>query len=420
MEDAHGKRVSDLLATLRAEVVYELDLKKQENENDEQFIWRICRYKDSGLLDVNWDDVADIINKELGMEDTPFTEAAFRKPYQQAKRFYDAGVFTESAEDEYLSELRLQRQELEKEKVKVRDERNELRRVLREEARKESYVDLIKRTISESVVEPLLYEAKNIEANNDNDLIVTLFDLHAGMNVDNYFNTFNDDVLRDRIHKYLDKIIEIKNRHKSDNVCVIMSELLSGLIHPAIRIENNQNLIEQFVSVCEYISEFLAELSKHFISVSAFMAPGNHSRLTPNKDQSLRNENMDLLALPYLRAKLQHFDNVVIYDNDIDCMIAMFRIRNQTVFAVHGDKTTMNNVTDKLTSFVGVRPDIIYMGHMHTNAMATFHDTKVIQAGTLMGGGDGFCLDKMLRNKPEQVVSVISDDGLECNYDVKF
>lgn len=397
-----------------------MDLKKQENENDEQFIWRICQYKDSGLLDVGWDEVADILNKELGLEDSPLTEATFRKPYQQAKRFYDAGVFNDDAEDAYLSELRFQKQELEKEKVKVRDERNELRRMLREEARKESYVDLIKRTISESVIEPLDYQPNNVTADGNNDLIVTLFDIHAGMNVDNYFNTFNDGVLRERMHKYLDKIIEIQNRHQSENVCVIMSELLSGYIHPTIRIENNQNLIEQFVSVCEYISGFLAELSKHFITVNVFMAPGNHSRLTPNKDQSLRNENMDLLALPYLRAKLQNIDNVLIHNNDIDCMIAMFRVHNQTIFAVHGDKTSMNNVADKLTAFIGFRPNLIYMGHMHTNAMTTFHDTKCIQAGSLMGGGDGYCLDHMLKNKPEQVVSVITDDGLECNYDVKF
>lgn len=397
-----------------------MDLKKQENENDEQFIWRICQYKDSGLLDVGWDEVADILNKELGLEDSPLTEATFRKPYQQAKRFYDAGVFNADAEDTYLSELRLQKQELEKEKVKVRDERNELRRMLREEARKESYVDLIKRTISESVIEPLDYQPNNVAADGNNDLIVTLFDLHAGMNVNNYFNTFNDDVLRERLNKYLDKIIEIQNRHQSENVCVIMSELLSGYIHPTIRIENNHNLIEQFVSVCEYISEFLAELSKHFITVNVFMAPGNHSRLMPNKDQSLRNENMDLLALPYLRAKLQNIDNVLIHDNDVDCMIAMFRVHNQTIFAVHGDKTSMNNVADKLTAFIGFRPNLIYMGHMHTNAMTTFHDTKCIQAGSLMGGGDEYCLDHMLKNKPEQIVSVITDDGLECNYDVKF
>ena len=397
-----------------------MDLKKQENENDEQFIWRICQYKDSGLLDVGWDEVADILNKELGLEDSPLTEATFRKPYQQAKRFYDAGVFNADAEDTYLSELRLQKQELEKEKVKVRDERNELRRMLREEARKESYVDLIKRTISESVIEPLDYQPNNVTADGNNDLIVTLFDLHAGINVNNYFNTFNDDVLRERMNKYLDKIIEIQNRHQSENVCVIMSELLSGYIHPTIRIENNQNLIEQFVSVCEYISEFLAELSKHFITVNVFMAPGNHSRLMPNKDQSLRNENMDLLALPYLRAKLQNIDNVLIHDNDVDCMIAMFRVHNQTIFAVHGDKTSMNNVADKLTAFIGFRPNLIYMGHMHTNAMTTFHDTKCIQAGSLMGGGDEYCLDHMLKNKPEQIVSVITDDGLECNYDVKF
>lgn len=402
----------------------ELDLKKREDENYEQFIWRIGQYKDSGLLDMSWDEIADIMNKELNMEDVKFTSSAFRKPYQQAKRFYDAGVFNNLNEDEYISELRFQKQELEKEKVRMRDERNELKRILREEARKESYRDQIKRTISECDVKPLEYDKYkkfNGDVKGGNDLVITFFDVHAGLHVDNYFNTFNEDVLKQRINKYLDKVLEVQARHGSENACVILSELLSGVIHPTIRIENNQNLIEQFLTVTNYISEFLAELSYHFKSVGVFCCPGNHSRVTPNKDESLRGENMDLLAIPYLQAKMQNFVNVYFYENEIDQMIAMFKVRGQMVFAVHGDKTKLDNVVEKLTMYVGIKPDIIYTGHMHTNAMVTSYNVKVIQAGTFAGSGDEYTMDKMLRGKPEQVISVISDDeGLECNYDVKL
>lgn len=399
----------------------ELNLKKQENENNEQFIWRLCQYKDVGMLDMSWDDIADIINKELGMEDTPFSEAAFRKPYQQAKRFYDAGVFNDMNSDRYIEELKLQKQELEKEKVRMRDERNELKRMLREEARKESYRDQITRAILECDVKPLEYNKYrefNGIVNGDNDLVVTFFDVHAGLHVDNYFNTFNEDVLKQRINKYLDKVLEVQARHGSENACVILSELLSGVIHPTIRIENNQNLIEQFLTVTNYISEFLEELSYHFNSVGVFCCPGNHSRITPNKDDSLRGENMDLLAIPYLQAKMQNFKNVHFYENEIDKMIAMFVIRGQRVFAVHGDKTRLDNVVEKLTMYVGVKPDIIYTGHMHTNAMVTSYNVKVVQAGTFAGSGDEYTMNKMLRGNPEQVISVISDKGLECNYDV--
>lgn len=399
-----------------------MDLKKREDENDEQFIWRLGQYKDSGLLDMNWDELADVINKELDMEDTPFTEAAFRKPYQQAKRFYDAGVFTDMSEDECLAELRIQKQELEKEKVRMRDERNELKRMLREEARKESYREQIARTISECDVKPLEYDANkkfNGVINSDNDLVVTLTDLHTGIEIDNYFNTFDDDVLKNRLNRYLDKIIEVRARHGSENVYVIISEIINGLIHTPLRIESNQTIIEQFLTAVNYISEFLAELSGHFVNVCVFVCPGNHSRAVANKNEGLKGENFDHLIVPFLEAKLQNFKNIFCYKNEIEESIAMFKVRGNIIMASHGDKDEPSNVVQKFTMMFSLKPNIVYLGHRHTNAMFTVYDTKVIQSGCL-SGSDSYCMDKRLKNKPEQVISVITDDGLECNYDVRF
>ena len=141
-----------------------INLHRLEKENEEQFIWRLGQMKDSGKLDMSWDELASVINKEFrGDDESEYrTEAAYRKPYQQTKRYYEAGVFNRFDEEEYFKELQLQKQELQKETVKIRDERNELRRIIREEARKESYKDQVLRAISEFNCNPLDYD-KNKE-----------------------------------------------------------------------------------------------------------------------------------------------------------------------------------------------------------------------------------------------------------------
>lgn len=380
--------------------------------------------KDSGQLDMSWDELAAVINKEFrGDDDSEYrTEAAYRKPYQQTKRYYEAGVFNRFDEEKYFKELQLQKQELQKETVKVRDERNELRRIIREEARKESYKDQILRAISEFNCNPLDYDSfKQFTGilKTDNDLIISLTDVHAGIYIDNFFNKFDENVLKDRLNHYLDKVFEVQLRHGSENVFVILSELVSGIIHNELRIENNQNLIEQFLTVSNYISEFLAEMSYHFNEINVYICPGNHSRIVARKEDSLKGENIDHLALPFLKAKLQNFKNINFNSNTIEESIAMFGVRNSTVMASHEDKDSPSNVVQKFTLLFGIRPDLVYLGHRHTNGLTTVYNTKVIESGTL-SGTDNYALDLRLHTKPSQTISVITERGLDCLYDVKF
>lgn len=128
---------------------------------------------------------------------------------------------------------------------------------------------------------------------------------------------------------------------------------------------------------------------------------------------------MDNLVIPFLQAKLQNFKNIQCYKNNIERSIAMFNIRGTTVFSSHGDKENLDNAIQKLTLFTGIRPDIYLCGHRHTNAMKTVYDSKVLQAGSL-SGSDSYCMDKRLKNKPEQLVAVIDESGLDCLYDIKF
>ena len=133
-----------------------MDLTRNSGETELQYLWRIGQAKDAGLIESGWNEIADVMNKEFREDEFEYrTESTYRKKYTQAREFFDAGIFNMSQEDR-CSSIDESRYLLEKEKVKMRDERNELNRVIREQARREAYIDQIVRAIKDhaSVVIP--------------------------------------------------------------------------------------------------------------------------------------------------------------------------------------------------------------------------------------------------------------------------
>lgn len=375
--------------------------------------------KDSGQLDADWDGVADIINHEFREDESEYrSEAAYRKPYQQAKRYYEAGVFNNLSEDKYFKQLRIEKQELKKEKQKLSDERVELNRQIREEARKESFVDMVKRIICEKT-EPMNIPVRYSLFNSETDLLIPLSDIHTGIEINNWFNTFNENILKTRIEKYTSDILDIRGQHNSENCYLVIGEVISGLIHNNLRLQNNMNLMEQFKYVSELISAMIIRLANNFCNVYVYTTPGNHSRLTPKKEDSLNGENFDILLPFYLKARLQNIENVHIYDNEIEPEIAIFNIRGNNVFAVHGHKDSPNNVVQNFTMMFGIKPSIVLLGHRHVNSISTVFNTKVIQTGCV-SGSDEFAVNIRKVNRPEQIVSVIGENGLICSYDLQL
>lgn len=397
-----------------------INIERQPNENEEQFIWRLGKAKDSGIIDLDWNEIADIINKQFREDESEYrSEAAYRKPYQQAKRFYESNVFNRySKEDVYIKELRDAKFELKKEKQKMFDERTELNRKIREQARRESFVDIVADKISNVTPLELSYQEKaHIES--DNDIICHITDIHAGIHIDNWYNKFDMDVLKERLVNYLDQLFSIQQRHNSENCYIVIGEIMSGLIHETLRVENNENVIQQFIMVSSILSDMISEIAKRFNCVYVYVTPGNHSRVIANKEHALRGENFDILLPHYLKASLQNYTNVYIEDNLKDCDVAMFEVRGNKVMGVHGDKDEPGSVVQKFTMVFGEKPDIVLMGHKHTNALTTVYDTKVIQSGCV-SGSDNYCLDRRLKNRPEQTVSIIDSNGLVCVYDIKI
>ncbi len=363
---------------------------------------------------LEWQDVADFrseFNGDLEHRDT------VRKGSKLLYEYIDAGWVNEPVETENNSD-NSELIKMRKEKIKLSDARVEYNRLIRQEARKESYVDMVKRIICENV-EPMNVPVHYTLFNSSTDLLVHLTDIHTGIEIHNWKNDFNADILRQRIEKFTSDILDIRGQHDSENCYLVIGEILSGIIHNNLRLQNNMDLMEQFKYVSELISAMLSRMANHFSHIYVYTTPGNHSRISPKKEEALDGENMDVLLPFYLKARMQNVENITICDNTVEPEIAMFNIRGNNVFAAHGHKDSPSNVVQNFTMMFNIKPNIVLLGHRHTNGLTTVYDTKVIESGCC-SGSDNYAVSIRKVNKPEQTVSVIGENGLICLYDIQL
>ena len=368
------------------------------------------KQKDSNI---EWQDIADFRSDYNGESEHRDT---IRKGSKLLYEYLDAGWVHEPTEMSISESDEIIR--LKKERQKLSDARVEYNRQIRQEARKESYSEMVKRIICENV-EPTDLKVQYHTFNSNTDLLVHLTDLHTGIEINTWNNKFNQDILKERIEKFTSEILKIRDLHKSENCYLVIGEILSGIIHNNLRLQNNMDLMEQFKYVSELISAMLIRIANHFNHIYVYVTPGNHSRVSPKKEDSLDGENMDVLLPFYLKAKLQNINNIDICENNIDPEIAMFNIRGNNVFASHGHKDNHASVVQNFTMMFGIKPDIVLLGHRHLNGLTTVYNTKVIESGCC-SGTDQYAMSIRKTNRPEQTVSVVGQDGLVCLYDIQL
>lgn len=377
-----------------------------------------------GTVDLDWAEIklkyhidcaVDTIRKGSS---TPFG-GWFRQEYFKSKQSIKSKNITEN-----FTELDLKLQEIRKEKQKLFDERTGLQKLLREQSRREELFNIVKRAIDE--YKPIRFDYSPAPIiKSDSDLIIHLSDVHAGVYIRSVFNTFNTEVLHQRLEKYLDEILEIRDTHNAENAYVILGgDMIHGLIHVNSRIEAKENVVQQIMLISDIISNFINQLRYHFSNVYVFVTPGNHSRSTANKEESIRGENFDLLIPYVLKKDFKNVSNVHVKDNTFDVNIATFNLRGWNVFASHGDKDSEKTIVYNMTKMARKAkyelPDLCYLGHRHTNGLTTVDGVKVIQSGCV-DGMDSYSIDNRYVGYPEQTVTVVTEKNrVKALYDIQL
>lgn len=403
-----------------------IDLHRLENENEEQFIFRLGQAKDSGNLDMSWDEIANIINKEFRSDESEYrSEAAYRKPYQQAKRYFEANVFkTFSDKDTYFKELQIQKDAVYKEKRKLYDQRREYNKLLTSDARAEHLnEELVKAANRLNEDQPLIFNEKWFKPNIHKEAIMFWSDWHYGMTTDNIWNKYNTQICKNRVKAFVEMSKEFIRLNNIDILDIVMlGDAAHGSIHTGCRIQSEEDTCDQLMHVSEIMAEAINDLSNVVNHIVVYSCYGNHMRTIQDKKESIHSDNMEKIIPWWIEQRLQNNSKIEIKYSEYK-EFTKLNVLGKNICCVHGDlekdfKQIGVTINTLFSRKFGETIDYTVSGDKHHLEEFEKFDIESILIRSLCGA-DEHSNNGRLYSRPGQTLMIFNDVyGREATYNI--
>ena len=286
-----------------------------------------------------------------------------------------------------------------------------LRRISREETLKEIAKDLAENMNHCKILKPPKADEINNHSDRDVEAILCLSDWHYGIEVDSYFNKYDTNIAKQRINKLLNKTIEACVLNKVSKLHVLnLGDLICGRIHLTLRLQSRIDVMTQVMEVSEILAEFLNELSK-YVEIQYYDCLDNHSRLEPNKKESLDLESLTRVIPWYLKTRLNNNSKVYFNSNRYGKDIITFNCLGHKVAGVHGHDDKSSNVLDHITLMTHEHFDLMCIAHFHHFSGDEKNESVIVGNGTLMGT-DSYAEKLRLTSKPSQNLIIVTPDNV--------
>ncbi len=346
-----------------------IDLKKGDSENERQYIWRLCRAKEDGLLDIDWKGLAEILNKELRSNETEYyDESAYRKSYQYANLFYE-DVFKYMLNDDlYLKELEKKKEEIKKERYKLTTINIERNRNVRLESRKELFYENIKDCFMTLPVPDYEELYDNNIITGENEYVLTIADIHAGAKFESSNNSYSLNICESRFSYLLNQTIEFIKDKKLRHLTILeLGDSIQGILRMSDIKMNDSSVVEATMFVARQLSMFINNLSK-YCEIDYYHTPtSNHSQIRPlgGKANEMGTEDIEYIISNYIKDTLINNDRVNVHLNPNKEYID-FSIFDYNLIAMHGHQ--IRNIQDSLKDLSSINRkfyDIVFLAHFH-------------------------------------------------------
>lgn len=369
----------------------------QDNESNIDYINRIVDYKRNKYTDKSWVAIAELINTNTGLT---YDESTYRK--WKVKDYSNINVVNSN---QLIAD--------------VFNSINSLKRkISREEVLKQIAFNVSQNISRQFLLIPV---HDKLVDNYGNAACLLLSDWHYGIKINNSLNTYNCEIAKQRIQQLQDSVITYLNLHKDITQLYVLNlgDLVSGRIHTTIRIDNQIDAVTQVIEVSEILAEFIANIVNcSEVKITYYDTLDNHSRLEPNKENSVDLESLQRIIHWHLQHRLENFKNVEILDNNFSDDIITANILGHPVAAVHGDKDKQSNIVANLSMITRDIYDLVFTAHSHHFSADEQNQCIVVSNSCLMGT-DNYSQKLRLSSVPAQTLIVITESN-PCKEIVRF
>ena len=400
-------------------------LQKQIDENESQYIWRIGQAKDSGLLNLTWEQLSSRLNLELGIDEMEWRgESAWRKRYRVMQQAYDDVFSKQQFSESRMVELDEQINELFKIKKQVQDQRRELRNILTPDARFDNLTEkLIESANNLAQIKPLVFEDYLVNTTNK-EAVIAWADWHYGMVVDNIWNKYNTTICRQRVAEFVSKAINHIQLHGIKKLHImLLGDAAHGSIHVGCRVASEEDTCDQLMQSSEIMAEAINELSSYVPEINVYATYGNHLRTIQNKNDSIHSDNMEKIIPWWLEQRLQNNSRVNIIKSDYYEFLYL-NVCGYNIVGAHGDLEKFKQfgltVNTLFTKKYGKTIDYTVSADKHHIEEFETMGIESILVRSLCGT-DEYANNHRLYSAPGQTLMIFTpEDGRECTYNIKL
>ena len=371
-----------------------VNLKKEDNENTNEYIWRMCDYKDKGLLDLNWEQVGELINKELFGSDEELyrTSSAYRKPYQYAKDFYD-DVFKKRMyldDNEAIKKMNDLKRDIQKERIKLNTTRVEYNKWLRENARDELIIEEICKSISN--LSPLEKPTYIQNKYSTKEYCLVFGDEHYGTEFEltdllgNIINSYSPEIFEKRMWDLFYQVIDIIKKEDINTLNVYsMGDFSDGCLRVSQLMKLRYGVIDGTIKYANFISNWLNELTK-YVRIRFQMTDGNHTelRMLGQPKGTFVEDNMGKIVKEFIKIRLEDNNNFTFIENPTGYIYD--NLAGNVILGIHGETRSLEKTLKDLSAIYNTQIKYLFAGHLHHSKLEEIGvNSEVINIPSIIG-----------------------------------
>lgn len=395
-----------------------MTLKRQPNETEAQYHKRLVYGK--------------LVDKSLSNIDyTELSTYAYGKPYSSdvARRMFYGSAKTIAILEasggcpETQKELEEKRQELQKEAIRLSDQRRELMKLIRKEGRAEH---LYERLID--AANHLSPFAAAFTPINDNDkereAVLVLSDWHYGMTTDNIFNKFDTQICEERIARLITLATErLKLNRVSKLHIVVLGDLIHGAIHVGTRVAAEELVCDQLMQVSELLAQAVYEIAQVVSDTVVYTTYGNHARTIQSKADSVHRDNLERIVPWWLKERFKNCSNITV-QSPSENEFVIIDTCGGAICATHGDLDNIHSTPIILSNIIqkatGKHIEAFLVGDKHHQESIEKAGVSAIICSSLCGT-DEYANTKRLYSTPSQLLITMTEGyGIDGQYHLKL